>query len=156
MVCVCLCRKFRVRNVRWPSRHSGYVIIKQSIQAQLRKVCDSRTDRQSGPADELITCFLLSWVSFCLSVQCFRLSCVQRFIRQHQMFLSSHSYAHTSAAFESEALWFCSIESSHCSFSAQSRSMWDVVSGRLCKSMCCLTGRQLSSSQPFFCHLLQK
>lgn len=30
-VCVCGEREFRVRNVRWPSRRSGYVIIKQSI-----------------------------------------------------------------------------------------------------------------------------
>lgn len=43
-VCV---RGLRVKNVRWPFRRNGNVIIKPSIVAQFRKVCGRQTDRQT-------------------------------------------------------------------------------------------------------------
>lgn len=113
MVCVCV-GGVRAKNVRWPSRHSGYVIIKQSMQASALQG-GRQSDRQTFSIP----------IALCLHELCFYSSVSENMERSWLRLCIAHE--HTSAEFESGALWRCSVESSHCSFIAQSRSAWDVV-----------------------------
>lgn len=129
-LCVCLCVSwmFGVRNVRWPSRRSGYVIIKQSMEAQHWEGCDSWTwtDGQTATEDLLITSFLQYLLLVRLSVRppglfarpvAFHPSAYAAF--QPFLLLLAHTYTHNRAHAHTRSLlpwsgnvWMCSFVTS--------------------------------------------